>query len=184
MSRELRTGVSLSEINVSGRCRSLAAGALRASFRGAGAQQQMRLASCWEPTEEVQRRLLVTVYLSFVVALQRLQPSFEGDHRWRRGDVRWQTVLNASCGDCEGAVADGDATRKLERRCGTGSTTTVHVCHTAQFACKVCLRRRVCKNCALAPPRESDWRPVRVGLISAYSKISCKFAHKKKRTTG
>ena len=39
---------------------------------------------------------------------QCLEPSFEGDQRWRRDDVRWQTVPNASCGDCESAVADSD----------------------------------------------------------------------------
>jgi len=52
-----------------------------------------------------------------------------------------ETVPNASCGDCESAVADGDATRRwnvqLERQSGTESTTAVHVYHTAQFACKV-----------------------------------------------
>jgi len=54
---------------------------------------------------------------------QCVEPSFECDQRWRRDDVRWQSVPNASCGDCEGAVADGDATRRwnvqLERRSGT-----------------------------------------------------------------
>ena len=66
-----------------------------------------------------------------------VEPSFEGDERWRRDDVRWQSVPNASCGDCENAVADGDASRRwnvqLERRSGTESTITVHVCHAAQF---------------------------------------------------
>ena len=71
---------------------------------------------------------------------QCVEPSFEGDQRWRSDDVRWQSVADArSCGDCGCAVADADTTRRwnlqLERRSGTESTTTVHVCHTAQFAC-------------------------------------------------
>ena len=41
------------------RYRSIAAGAvLQASCCGRGAQQQMRLASCWEPVEEAQRWLV------------------------------------------------------------------------------------------------------------------------------
>jgi len=44
-----------------------------------------------------------------------LQPSFEGDQRWRCDDVRWQSVANArSGGDCESAVADGDTTRRWD----------------------------------------------------------------------
>jgi len=46
-----------------------------------------------------------------------------------------------SCRDAESVVADGDVTRywnvPLEHRSRTESTTTVHVCHTAQFAGKV-----------------------------------------------
>jgi len=42
-----------------GRCRSIAAGALQASCcTCAGAQQQTRVALCWEPTEEAQHRLV------------------------------------------------------------------------------------------------------------------------------
>jgi len=72
---------------------------------------------------------------------QCLEPWFEGDQWWRCDVVRRQSIPNASCGDCESTVADGDATRwwnlQLERRSGTESTMTVHVCHTAQFMCKV-----------------------------------------------
>jgi len=71
----------------------------------------------------------------------RLQPSLEDGQRWRRSDVRWQTVPNASCSDSESAVRDGDTTRwwnvQLERRSWTKSPSRVHVCHTAQFWCKV-----------------------------------------------
>jgi len=61
----------------------------------------------------VSRRLRTVVRLSEIKRAaeeQCLQPSLEGDQRWRRDDVRQQTVPNASCGDCESAVADGDAT--------------------------------------------------------------------------
>jgi len=57
----------IAQPDVGRRCRSIAAGALRAPCCGAGAQQQMRLASSWEPTEEVQRRLVVTFSPSFAV---------------------------------------------------------------------------------------------------------------------
>jgi len=53
---------------------------------------------------------------------QWLEPSFEGDQRWWRDYIRWQSVPDASCGDCENAVADGDTTRRwnmqLEHRSG------------------------------------------------------------------
>jgi len=37
---------------------------------------------------------------------QCVEPSFEGDKRWRRDDVRWQAVPKASCRDCDSAVSD------------------------------------------------------------------------------
>jgi len=68
----------------------------------------------------VSRRLRTVVRLSEIKQAaeeQCLQPSLEGDQRWRRDDVRQQTVPNASCGDCDSAVADGDATRCKILRC-------------------------------------------------------------------
>ena len=38
---------------------------------------------------------------------QCVEPSFEGDQRWRRDDIRRQSVPDTrSCGDCDCAVAD------------------------------------------------------------------------------
>jgi len=59
-------------------------------------------------------------------------------------DVRWQNVPNASCGDCESTVADGDATCRwnvqLERR---SETELLHyytsACVCASTAQSVCL---------------------------------------------
>jgi len=57
----------------------------------------------------VSRRLRTGVRLSEIKRAAEekcLQSSFEGDQRWRRNDVRRQTVPNATCGDCENVVAD------------------------------------------------------------------------------
>jgi len=57
------------------------------------------------------------------------------DGEWRRDDIRWQTVPKATCRDFKSAVADvGERAARASNR--TESTMTVHVCHTAQFACK------------------------------------------------
>ena len=60
---------------------------------------------------------------------QCLQPSFEGYQWWRRDDVIWQTVPNRSCGDCRGAVADGDVTCwwNMQLKCQSGTESTAAV---------------------------------------------------------
>ena len=52
------------------------------------------------------RRIRTRVRLSEIKRAaeeQCAEPSFEGDQRWRRDDVRSQVVAETSCRDCEGA---------------------------------------------------------------------------------
>ena len=48
---------------------------------------------------------------------QFLEPSFEGDQRWWRDDVRWHTVLNASCTDSESASLT--VTQRVDGTCSS-----------------------------------------------------------------